>query len=109
MESECEGFLEDRRLPQVIDETVSWGDFKRPEQFPAFGVGLVDLQHFGMLVIDLVQIGKVDFFNSPIQGKGNAGHGLFAFKSGDGEVRLSAYFAFSFMKYRWWTKQDDVR
>ncbi len=100
--------MEDRHLPQVIDETVSWGDFKRPEQFPALRVSFVDLQHFEMLVIDLVQIGKVDFFNSSIQGKANAGHGLFAFKSGDGEVRLSAYFAFSFMKYRWWTKQDDV-
>lgn len=109
MESEGEGFWEDRRLPQVIDETVSWGDFKRPEQFPSLRVRFVDLQHFGMLVIDLVQIGKDDFFNSSIQGKANDGHGLFAFKSGDGEVRLSAYFAFSFMKYRWWTKQDGVR
>ena len=65
------------------------GCFKRSEQFPALRVSFVDLQHFGMLVIDLVQIGKVDFFNSSIQGKANAGHGLFAFKSGAGEVRLS--------------------
>ena len=83
MDLEGEGFLENRGLPQVINKAVSRGDFKWPEQFPAFGVGLVDLQHFGMLVIDLVKVGEVDFFDCPIQGKANAGHGLFALKSGD--------------------------
>ncbi len=48
MDLEGEGFLENRGLPQVVNKAVSRGDFKWPEQFPAFGVGLVDLQHFGM-------------------------------------------------------------
>ena len=56
MDLEGEGFLENRGLPQVVNKAVGRGDFKWPEQFPAFRVGLVDLQHFGMLVIDLVAI-----------------------------------------------------
>ncbi len=51
MDLEGEGFLENRGLPQVVNKAISRGDFKWPEQFPAFGVGLVDLQHFGMLVM----------------------------------------------------------
>ena len=43
-------------MPQVVNKAVSRGYFKWPEQFPEFGVGLVDLQHFGMLVIDLVAL-----------------------------------------------------
>lgn len=42
-----------------------------------------------MLVIDLVKVREVDFFDYPVQGKANARHGLFTFKSGDGDVRLS--------------------
>lgn len=75
--------MENRGLPQVVNKAVSRGDFKWPEQFPAFGVGLVDLQHFGMLVIDLVKVGEVDFFDRSVQGKADARHGLFALKSGD--------------------------